>query len=288
MSLTLFIRRLVDRISTGWRWLCDFFLFTLTIYILLAIFWFCFSCYPARSQWDRLYAGQLDEPPTCIDTLLQGEVLNIVHVVQGVVLLSSPVIILWKVKMEIKKKMRLFIMWTVGLLVVLFGLMRMLRANFTSDITWTYTELLIWTSLDVSVGIVVISMPVMDAWLAGGVRKAMTKMGRSTHSGGMGHSGYGNLDKSGFGTSKSQKSHHTVGVRTGTHGGKEYAESAEGIINKQDGAMELGIMRTDEYTVQFTRHDEDEATEEEEAARHYRAHSTVSPEPESHLTGIAK
>lgn len=200
------------------------------------------------------------------------------------VLLTSPVVILWKVKMEIKKKMRLFFIWAVGLLVVLFGLMRMLRANFTSDITWTYTELLIWTALDVSVGIVVISMPVMDAWLAGGVRSAMTKMGRSTHSGGMGNSGYGNLDKSGFGTSKS---HHTIGIRSGTHqhSGKEYAESAERILKQHNGAMELGILRTDEYMVHFSSTDE----EEYKAGRHRaRAHLNVAPELESDLPGIAR
>ncbi|KAF3765109.1 hypothetical protein M406DRAFT_240003, partial [Cryphonectria parasitica EP155] len=175
-SLTLFIRRLADRTSLKWRWFCDLFLFTLAVYIIGAIFWFCFSCDPARAQWDRLYGGQLDTPASCVNTVLQGEVLNITHVVQGVILLSSPVVILWKVRMNSKKKMRLFLIWAVGLLVVLFGLMRMLRTNFTSDITWTYTELLVWTTLDVSVGIVVISLPVLDAWLADGARKAMTKM----------------------------------------------------------------------------------------------------------------
>lgn len=210
---------------------------------------------------------------------MQGEVLNVVHVVQGVILLSSPVIILWKVKMEIKKKMRLFFIWAVGLLVVLFGLLRMLRADFTSDVTWTYTELLIWTSLDVSVGIVVISLPVLDAWLAGGWRKAMTKMGRTTNnSRGMGHSGYGNLDRSGFGT---MKSHRTTGTRTATVGSsRDYSESVEDIIDKKSGAVELtGIMRTDEYAVHYT-------TKEEEGHAVQQPH--VAPVVDAKYTGIAR
>lgn len=187
--------------------------------------------------------------------------------------------------MEWKKKMRLFIIWGVGLLVVLFGLMRLLRADFTSDIMWTYTELLIWTSLDVSVGIVVISLPVMDAWLAGGWRKAMTKMGRTTNGGGLGKSGYGNLERSGFGTMKSSKSGNHSGLRSGvtaTHSStrtKEYAESDEAIFDqrdRKDGGMELAIMRTDEYAVQFSRVDE-ESLSHSERSDVYGAHACATP-----------
>lgn len=271
VSLTLFIRRLADRASKAWRWFCDFFLFTLVVYIVGAIFWFSFTCDPPRAQWDKWYSGTMAEPTTCIDAQLQGQLLNVAHVVQGAILLASPVVILWSVTMEWKKKLRLFIIWGVGLLVVLFGLMRLLRADFTSDIMWTYTELLIWTALDVSVGIVVISLPVMDAWMAGGWRKAMTKMGRTNASGGgagvYGKSGYGNLERSGFGTIKSTKSSRTGGAglrsnATATHSSSSkeyYAESADGIMDRdrKEEAMELAIMRTDEYVVQFSPADEE-------------------------------
>lgn len=312
LSLTLFIRRLADRASKAWRWFCDFFLLTLVAYILIAIFWFCFSCEPPRAQWDKWYSGTLATPTLCLDTTLQGEALNVAHVVQGAILLTSPVVILWNVTMEWKKKLRLFLIWGVGLLAVLFGLMRMLRADFTSDIMWTYTELLIWTSLDISVGIVVISLPVMDAWLAGGWRKAMTKMGRTTTGGGLGKSGYGNLERSGFGTRKSSKS--AGGLRSGGGGGmsggggsgsgmgsstthttlssanKEYAESTEFFDrDRKDGAMELAIMRTDEYAVQFSRVDEESLNH---AARDdgYGAHAIATPgtQTQFHGHGIAR
>lgn len=315
LSLTLFIRRLADRASKAWRWFCDFFLFTLVAYILIAIFWFSFSCEPPRAQWDKWYSGTLETPTTCLDTTLQGEALNVAHVVQGAILLLSPVVILWNVTMEWKKKFRLFAIWGVGLLVVLFGLMRLLRADFTSDIMWTYTELLIWTSLDVSVGIVVISLPVMDAWLAGGWRKAMTKMGRTTNGGGLGKSGYGNLERSGFGTSKSSKSgglrsgksiggggggissgsHHTNTTTTTSVHNKEYAESTEFFMDRdhdrdrKDGAMELAIMRTDEYAVQFSRVDEESLSHSERDRDDvYGAHACATPGTQSNFHGIAR
>lgn len=264
-----------------WRWFCDFFLFTLALYIVAATVWFCFSCDPPRAQWDKLYSGQLETPATCIDTTMWGIIFNVAHVVQGCILLLSPIVILWKVTMEIKKKIRLFAIWACGLLAVLFGLMRMLKANFTADVMWSYTELLIWTTLDVSVGIVVISLPVLDAWIASGARKAMTKMGR-TRGGGMGKSGYGNLDKSrsGFGTARSGKS---MGTRNTSHGTSQTcAESEDGIVDRKDSPMELTIMRTDEYAVRFS------AAEEEEAAR-FGGQACVTPGLEkAKYTGIAR
>lgn len=307
LSLTLFIRRLADRASRAWRWFCDFFLFTLVAYIVLAIFWFSFTCDPPRAQWDKWYSGTLETPTTCVNATLQGQALNVAHVVQGAILLTSPVVILWNVTMEWKKKLRLFFIWGVGLLAVLFGLMRLLRADFTSDIMWTYTELLVWTSLDISVGLVVISLPVMDAWLAGGWRKAMTKMGRTTN-GGVGKSGYGNLERShGFGgTRKSTKSSSGgtggshehgdgAGLRSTTtnssRSNREYAESAEFFSQeRKDGTLELAIMRTDEYAVQFSRvGDEARPSHSDRDDIYAGPHACATPGVESkYLPGVAR
>lgn len=255
-----------------WRLFCDFFLFTLVLYMLAATFWFCFTCDPPHAQWELHYRGMLEEQATCIDTTLWGNLFNIAHVVQGVLLLVSPVVILWKVKMDIRKKVRLFFIWGCGLLAVLFGLMRMLDANFTADIFWSYTELLVWTTLDVTVGVVVISLPVLDAWLATGARKAMTKMGR-TNLGVMSKSGYGNLDKnrSGFGSSTGTKSVITAGSRSASHArSPDHSLSEEAFPKKKKSSIELTILRTDEYAVRFS-------TVDEEEAGTYGAKSTVSP-----------
>lgn len=293
LSLALFIRRLADRASKMWRWFCDAFIVTLILYILTATIWFLITCDPMIAQWSLLYRGQMDELPYCLDTTLWGQILNIAHVLQGTLLLVSPVVILWKVTMEIKKKCRLFFIWGCGLVVVLFGLMRLLRSNFTADIFWSYTELLVWTSLDVTVGCVVISLPVLDAWLAAGARKALTKMGR-TNGGGMNNSGYGNLDKnnSGFGMSRTMKS--TRSTRTGASKGvghdtpNDIGDAEEGFAHAhahahahgKNSPVELTIMRTDEYAVQFS-------TVEEEEAGMYGAKAFVTPGVEK-IHGIAK
>ncbi|KAI0125597.1 hypothetical protein BJ170DRAFT_439467 [Xylariales sp. AK1849] len=244
ISLTLFIRRLVDRSSNYWRWFCDIFLTTLVIYVLVAIFWELFTCNPAQSQWDKLYSGTLSPAGTCLSTSIQSKVLNITHVLQGVILLLSPMVILWKVRMDRNKKTRLFVMWGVGLIAVLCGLMRNLRADFTADVMWDYTELLIWTAMDVCIGIITISLPVMDAWLAGSWHSAMTKLGKTYGNGSRGATTHK------YGNSTTARS--TVGVATP----KKYSDSIEEIIQKGNdngNEMELNtIVRTDEYDVLYS------------------------------------
>ncbi|KAK6843130.1 hypothetical protein PG987_003990 [Apiospora arundinis] len=261
LSLALFIRRLAQHISTFWRWFCDFFIFTLVVYIGLAVFWDVLSCTPFRSQWDRLYSGQLDEPGVCHFEGIQGKFFNITHVVQGVMLLASPIIILWRVRMDRAKKTRLFIIWASGAIAVLCGLMRLIRADFTSDLTWDYAELLIWTSLDVAIGIITISLPVLDAWLAGAWRDAVTRIGGGGRSRGSGerHNGnsYNNITNPNYSKSGSGRSYgHGTTIRTGRDADEEtvigttlsptpnhkFSESLEEILNPShdDAGVDIG------------------------------------------------
>jgi hypothetical protein len=139
-------------------------------------------------------------------------------------------------------------MWGVGLIAVLCGLMRQLRADFTQDIMWDYTELLIWTALDVSVGVITISLPVMDAWLAGAWRGAVTKLGGRTY--GV-NSNHRTPAASKYALGSTVRS--TVGAATP----KKYSDSIEEIIQKNprsnNDETELNtIVRTDEYNVFYS------------------------------------
>lgn len=248
----MFIRRLAAGTTRKWRWFCDFFLFTLALYLISATIWFLLTCDPLRAQWDLLYRGRLEETPSCIDGRRWGQTYNVAHAVQGVMLLISPIVILWKVRIEVKKKIRLFFIWGCGLLAVLCGLMRMLDANFTSDVFWSYTQLLIWTSLDVTVGIVVISLPVLDAMIAAKLSKAISKT-RKTNTGGW--SGYGYLDKSKtrWGPPSMAKSANTIEPKEelGNEQGDALPQANQKLSNSNHPVVELSIMRTVEYAVRY-------------------------------------
>ncbi|POS70312.1 hypothetical protein DHEL01_v211293 [Diaporthe helianthi] len=171
MSITLSIRRLVEKSHARWKPLtADMFIATLIAYILLAVIWSVFSCTdrPAASFSIR-YAGTLAAPATCGNVYARAWTLSIIHVVQQVVLLSSPVVILWTVRMDAFKKARLFTIWIAGAISVLGGLLRQTQSaeEYASDIMWNYTSILTWTSLDLCMGLVTANLPVMDAFIFG-------------------------------------------------------------------------------------------------------------------------
>lgn len=247
LSLAFFIRRLADRTSWWWRLFCNFFIVTIVVYIGLAVCWEILSCTPARAQWDRLYAGQLDEPMKCYLMGVQGKFFNYTHVFQGVTLLLSPMVILWSVKMERAKKIRLFVIWGTGTIAVLCGLMRVVRADYTADIMWDYTELLVWTSLDVCIGIITISLPVMDAWLANAWKGAVTRLG---------------IRSENHGTGYSRHYSHGTAVRTGSNSTSKNKSSSESVqeIMSPD-AHEMRIFTTHEFNVRYSSADADGSAE---------------------------
>ncbi|KAK2607907.1 hypothetical protein N8I77_006550 [Diaporthe amygdali] len=171
ISITLFIRRLIDRSHSRWYALAaDVFLATLVIYVLLAIFWSVFSCADQpRASFSLRYTGALDTPPVCGNVFARAWTMSVVHVVQQVILLASPIVILWTVRMDKYKKARLFAIWIAGAVSVLGGLLRQTQSSseYASDIMWNYTSILVWTSLDLCMGLVTANLPVMDAFLFG-------------------------------------------------------------------------------------------------------------------------
>lgn len=166
MSITLFIRRIVDDVSQFWTIVVNVFLGIEVVYVLLAIFWQVFTCWPMRANWDRWYSGSLAQPASCLDAMTSVRTLRITHLVLGVLLLLMPVIIIWSVSMSWQKKARLFFLWAAGALSVIGGLLQQLQ-TISNDSTWSYTDILVWTCLDLCMGIITASLPIMDGWLFG-------------------------------------------------------------------------------------------------------------------------
>ncbi|KAF6806813.1 integral membrane protein [Colletotrichum musicola] len=227
ISITLFIRRLVDTAYRTWRIVADIFLGSLVAFVLASIFWGIFVCNPPRAVWDREYAGSLEEPPTCGSTLLSSKVLSIIHVVQSILLLATPIIILWRVRIDLGKKIRLFIIWTAGGLTVAGGLLQQTQPFTSADIFWDYTVILRWTVLDIAMGIVTASLPVLDAAIMGSWHAAKSTLGISNH------------DRQATNiTNKSSTNQGTIG--SGQR--RPFASSSENIIGKDNG-IEMDVVQ---------------------------------------------
>ncbi|KAG6360732.1 hypothetical protein INS49_011798 [Diaporthe citri] len=181
ISITLFIRRLIDKSHARWKALtADIFLATLVVYILLAIFWSVFSCTnQPKASFSIRYAGTLATPAICGNVYARAWAMSIIHVVQQVVLLASPIVILWTVRMDVYKKARLFFIWIAGAISVLGGLLRQTQSNdeYASDIMFNYTGILVWTSVDLCMGLVTANLPIMDAFIFGSWASPRTAYG---------------------------------------------------------------------------------------------------------------
>lgn len=233
------MRRIADRASRAWTIVADVFIATVAAYTIAAMFSNIFICSPPRAAWDMAYGGQIPAPGVvCKNAILSTKILSTVHVVQGALLLLTPIVILWKVKMDTWKKCRLFFIWAAGGFAVIGGLLQHLTVVIvTDDIFWQYPGILIWVSVDLCLGILTASLPVLDAAIMGSLRAARTMLGSS-----------------------GQQTHLTDGFTNGTttrsvaRGGsrkdKEYSESIEGIINKDEGT-EMAILRTDEVRLDY-------------------------------------
>ncbi|KKY13323.1 putative integral membrane protein [Diplodia seriata] len=180
ISITLFNRRLTSMTSRIWRYFNDFFLFLLTAYTLLALFWTCFQCNPPAAMWDKVYSGKLATMPTCWSTKVISNVLSIMHVVMDFCLLTTPIIVLWKVKLPTGTKIRLYVVFSMGAVSAIGSVLRQLaQEKISLDVTWGYTGILTWTLVDLTFGLLTASLPVLVGLLPSSWRSMSGNRSRS-------------------------------------------------------------------------------------------------------------
>ncbi|OHE98584.1 hypothetical protein CORC01_06035 [Colletotrichum orchidophilum] len=258
LSIAIFLRRLADRLPRWWRIACDIFIGSTVAYILLAIFLNVFACNPPAAQWDLAFRGRREPAPSCIGQGVESKILTGFHVAQGLTLLSAPVVILWKIRMQTTKKTRLFAIWTIGGLAVLAGLLHQILPTITNDFTWNYTEALIWACLDLSLGVVTASLPVLDSLVEEYWRRAKSTVVKTY--GGSNSSPSRTSEDSAWlysktaGTDKSRKHAARPPISNITQA-MDRSESRESIVKKeevhetQSCAIEMGILCTQEIEV---------------------------------------
>ena len=90
------------------------FLFLLVCYIVITLFLEMFKCRPAASHYSLIRIGQVENSVQCLPFYDLAVALSSVHVAFDLALLSVPLIILYKIKMDLAKKIRLGILFSVG------------------------------------------------------------------------------------------------------------------------------------------------------------------------------
>lgn len=251
LSIALFLRRLVHQASKPWKIFCDVFLVTVVIYTL-----WCFStfmhCMPVKSTWSTEYTGHLPHNRTCLDKKINAKWMSIIHVTQGVILLCSPIIMLWKTRMGLGKKIRLFSIWFSGAVTVMGGLLSMMLQTVSIDGTWDYTFIIAWAAIDICFGMLTASMPVLDAFIVDAWHKTTQKITDSIHMSKVENQG----PQGGDSVVRSWKDTSAAGAGTGSGVTSRVAssESQEHFVQNQamETEMEMGILRTTDVEVRYS------------------------------------
>lgn len=110
------------------------FLVLLICWVVISLFLNVFQCTPALVQYDLMQWGHLHSPATCFDQNRLNIVLSVFHIIFDFTLLSVPILILIKVKMDMATKIRLGFLFSIGSVSCIGSVMRQFLAiNNTLD-----------------------------------------------------------------------------------------------------------------------------------------------------------
>ncbi|APA15264.1 hypothetical protein sscle_14g100340 [Sclerotinia sclerotiorum 1980 UF-70] len=164
ISICLFNRRLTAMTTRRWLWFNNAFLVVLVVFILVSLFWTIFSCNPVWGGWDAIRLGREGVVAKCFPVSTLGSVLSTVHVVTDFGLLAVPLIVLWKVKMGWRTRGRLYVVFAVGGASMIGSILRQIKqAELESDVLWSFKSLVDWTLVDLTLGVIAASLPVLSA-----------------------------------------------------------------------------------------------------------------------------
>lgn len=248
MSITLFLRRIAHQAFLPWKIFCDVLAGSLAVYVLYVLFSTSIFCSPVQAGWSMFVRGKLDTPATCIDIYKNAKALSIIHLIQGAILLASPVIMLWKVRMSLSKKIRLFTFWFIGGLAVLGALLDFCLQTLSTDYTWGYTSIVTWAAIDICFGMLTASLPVLDAFIEDAWLSTKKKIATGRASRGDFHEE--SQPKQTFtGTSGWTDKNPPVSQDNTVVSRDHRSESQEHFVQEGEDLMEMSIIRTRDIEV---------------------------------------
>ncbi|KAI1429666.1 hypothetical protein F5Y12DRAFT_795194 [Xylaria sp. FL1777] len=114
------------------------------------------ECIPHRAIWDKTI------PAKCLDQKIVYLVAAAIGVISHIFILALPQTIIWKLKMNMKKKVGVSLIFTVGVLTTTAGIFRLVAtAQFliSSDVTYTISSVALWGLAELTLLILVYCLP---------------------------------------------------------------------------------------------------------------------------------
>lgn len=119
VSISLFILRLKDTRALRWvLFVLMFFMFLATLQVVVVE---CVACDPMRKMWDPSVPGH------CLPSdavLIAANVQSAFTIFTDLCLTASPIVILWQVQINIKRKLQICALMSLGLMATVCNILR--------------------------------------------------------------------------------------------------------------------------------------------------------------------
>ncbi|KAE9367684.1 hypothetical protein N431DRAFT_471089 [Stipitochalara longipes BDJ] len=125
------------------------------------------QCDPPYTGWNAIRTAQRGKPFHCTSDTIVGSALSVIHVVMDFGLLSVPLIVLWKIRMDLLTKLRLYFVFSIASVSVVGSILRQTEQGKLSsnDILYKFVALQHWTLVDLTFGVVAASLPILSAFI---------------------------------------------------------------------------------------------------------------------------
>ncbi|KEQ77812.1 hypothetical protein M436DRAFT_36696, partial [Aureobasidium namibiae CBS 147.97] len=157
MSILMLYRRLfpIDNFRYLW-WMC---VFCTMGYGLGAIFSSLFACVPVRAQWDLTISAS-----RCINKQAFYIGNGVMNIITDLMILALPIPIVWRLTLELRQKIILSVVFTLGSISCVISLVRLLSIVTwirvgNSDITYTLQPIVAWSEIELAACIICANAP---------------------------------------------------------------------------------------------------------------------------------
>ncbi|KAK4213237.1 hypothetical protein QBC37DRAFT_243179, partial [Rhypophila decipiens] len=128
---------------------------------LVSVFLQIFQCTPIAFIWEGWKRGAFGSH-RCIDVHALGFTTAAMSIAQDLVIIVMPLPLLAKLNVSRRCRLGIMIMFSLGVFVLITSSVRLWSLysfGESANPTWDYTDVIIWTGLEVAVSIIVTSLP---------------------------------------------------------------------------------------------------------------------------------
>jgi hypothetical protein len=229
-----------------------------TVSAIVLLFLQIFQCIPIEANWEAWKGKDVFESEyTCLNINVLAYVAASVSIAQDIIILALPLPPLWALKVSSRSKTGIMIMFSLGVFILITSCIRLrfivLFAN-SQNPTWDYADSLIWSGLEVSVSVIVTSLPAVRVLLNRVLPNILGTVATNSRksSGGASARGSGYLQSSGSRMTKATQPLSTIFSIPSRKGDDEFNESQLELGGRIHGNVQTEIGAADPTELRST------------------------------------